>query len=294
MVPAEPRFRTRRPARAVLITPEEPVSPASYSEGYFDRSCGGHEFFSAYGPRIPKPPIAYALKRAGLMPGMRVLDLGCGRGELLYQARAAGAFAVGTDFAPAAVRRAREVSGSPTLLCDAKALPFAASSFDRVFLIGVIDHLHAWELKLCFSEIRRVLKPGGEVLVHTCANASYFKNWTYGARKSLAQGLRAQGIPVHLPSPPRSGEDEVLHVNEHSAAGLRRFFAGISWEAEVEPRPNYRLILHELYGPVLPDGFPLKPAPRWRAWIVLNLLFHGPLRGLLARELFAIARPRTP
>lgn len=283
----EPRSQVRRPVSSV-----EPVPSSSYSEAYFDSSCGGHEFFSAYGPRIPKPQIAYALKSAGLLPGMRVLDIGCGRGELLYQARQAGAFAVGTDFSPAAVRRAGEVSGSPTLLCDAKELPFADSSFDRVFLIGVVDHLHEWELKRCFAELRRVLKPGGEVLIHTCANKAYFKNWTYALRDRLARSARAQGLPVPRPSPPRSGEDEVLHVNEHSPSGLRRFFAGIGWEASVDPRPNYRLLLHQLYGDPLPAGFPLKPSPRWRAWVVLKLLFRGPLKAVLARELFAVARPR--
>lgn len=264
----------------------EPVRPENYTEGYFKASCGGAEFFRAYGAKVLKPPLAYAFKRAGVLPGMKVLDIGCGRGELLYHARQAGAEATGTDFAAAAVRLAGEISGCRTVLCDAKALPFENASFDRVFFLGVMDHLHDWELEACFREIGRVLKPGGLAVVHTCANRHYYKNWTYALRLRLAGLL---GLPQ--PSLPRSDEDFALHVNEHTLAGLRDFFGRIGWRAEVEARPNYKLVLRQLYGEPLPEGFPMKPAPLWKARLYLGLLFRPPLDRILAREFFAIARP---
>ena len=82
-----------------------------------------------------------------------------------------------------------------------------------------------------------------------------------------------------------------LHVNEHSQGDLERFFRRIGWKARVEPRPNYKLVLRELYGEELPEGFPLRPAPRWKALLYLGLLFHAPLDRVLAREFFVEARP---
>ncbi len=62
------------------MSAEKPVSSEKYSEEYYLESCGGSEFFEAFGPKIPKPPLAYSLKRASLQAGMKVLDIGCGRG----------------------------------------------------------------------------------------------------------------------------------------------------------------------------------------------------------------------
>lgn len=268
-----------------------PVPADLYTERYFKQDCGGMEFFSRYGPKVLKPSLAYSLSRAELASGMSVLDIGCGRGEILFQALQAGARGVGTDYAPAALGIAREVSGCPVALCDAKSLPFADSSFDRIFFIGVMDHLHEWELERCFAEMARVLKPGGFVIIHTCANREYYKVWTYGWRQGLAKALRKIGFSTRDPEPPRSGRDFDLHVNEHSAGQMRAFFRRLGWDAEVEPRPNYKLMLTDLYGETLPEDFPMKPTPRWRARLYLWILFWGPFKPYLARELFAVARP---
>ncbi|MBI4679306.1 MAG: class I SAM-dependent methyltransferase [Elusimicrobia bacterium] len=267
-----------------------PVDASRYDERYFDEDCGGAEFYRLFGPKLLKPPLSYSLRRARIKAGMAVLDLGCGRGEILYHVRQAGAWGVGTDSSPAALGLARSSSGCPVTRCDAKELPFADGSFDRVFLMGIVDHLHPWELEKCFAEIGRVLKPGGFAVVHTCTNRHYYKNWSYGFRRFAARLLRAAHLPVRDPAAPRSQSDIALHVNEHSASQLRRFFRRIGWEAEVEPRPNYKLSLKETYGEPLPDGLPIKPAPAWRVWFH-HIFFQWPLTCVLARELFAKAWP---
>ncbi len=266
----------------------KPVPAELYSDEYFREVVGGGEFFEAFGPKVLKPQLAHAVRRAQLASGMRVLDIGCGRGELLYHVRQLGGEAVGTDFAVPALKIAREVSGCPVLRCDAKELPFKDASFDRVFLIGVIDHLHDWELERCFEEVGRVLKPGGLVAVHTCTNRLYYKNLTYGLRRALC---RALGLGP--PSAPRSAEDRELHVNEHSYGDIVRFFRDIGWTCEAELIPNYKLMLGELYGDPLPRGLPMTPVPRWRAALYFGLLFRWPLNRILARELFALVRPKT-
>ena len=272
------------------MKPNKAVSADKYTEDYYLESCGGAEFFDRYGPEIPKPTLAYALKKAELKPGMEILDIGCGRGEILFQAGKIGAGAVGTDYAEAALRLAKTVSGAPVLLCDAKALPFKDGIFDLIFFIGVIDHLHDWELEICFAEMKRLLKPGGRVLVHTCTNRHYYKTLTYRLRKALAAVAASLGAPLRAPRPPRSSEDEQLHVNEHSYGHLRSFFQNIGWEAEIEALPNHKDLVERLYGPKLPPDFPMKAASLWKR--VLNgLLFKTPLKRVLAREYFIAAAP---
>jgi len=269
----------------------EPVSARNYSEEYYLESCGGAEFFRKYGPEVLKPPLAHSLRRADLKRGMSALDIGCGRGELLHQVRRLGARAVGTDYSAAALKLAAEVSGCPVLCCDAKSLPFPDAAFDRIFFLGIIDHLHDWELEKCFAEMARVLKPGGFVLIHTCTNRLYYKSCTYRLRLALARAGRALGLPLGEPEPPRSEEDERLHVNEHSYGDLERFLGRIGWKASIEPMPNYKHLLRGLYGDPLPEGFPMLPAPRWKSVLQAGLLFRPPLDRLLAREFFARAWP---
>ncbi|TBR24826.1 class I SAM-dependent methyltransferase [bacterium] len=269
----------------------EPVASDGYTEEYFRSACGGAEFYALYGPRVPKPQLAYALRLGELRPGLSVLDVGCGRGELLHLAGAAGATAVGTDYAEAALRLARDNGGGRVARCDAKALPFADASFDRVFLLGVVDHLHRWELEACFAELARVLRPGGFVVLHNCANRLHYKALTYAARRRAAALLAGLGLPVRAPSPPRSEEDEAMHVNEHSAGDLRRLFDAVGWDGAVEPMPNYKALVAELYGPDRPADLPLKAYPAWRAALA-KALARSPAAGLTAREFFAVARPR--
>ncbi len=198
---------------------------------------------------------------------------------------------MGTDYAEAALKLAGDISGAPVLRCDAKALPFRDGLFDRIFFVGVIDHMHDWELEKSFAEMRRVLKAEGFVLIHTCTNRHYYKTLTYGVRRALVRAANGLGLGLKEPSRPRSEEDEALHVNEHSCGDLKRFFEGIGWEYEVVPIPNYKYMIARLYGKELPEGFPMKETPGWKTAVFMGLLFRFPLDRLLAREIFVLARP---
>lgn len=263
----------------------EPVPQELYTESYYKDSCGGSEFYRLYGPAVPKPQLAYALGVGDIRAGHRVLDIGCGRGELLHHAQKAGAVAVGTDYAEAALGVARQAGGGRVLRCDAKALPFASKSFDRVFLLGVVDHLHDWELRLAFAEISRVLRDGGRVVAQTCTNRQHHKALSYSLRRSLAALLR-----LREPSKPRSDEDESLHVNEHSYGDLVGFFSSIGWTARVEPMPNYKALAAGLYPAPRPPDLPIRPYAPWRSALA-RAAVRTPLGRILAREFFVVASP---
>ena len=71
------------------------------------------------------------LDAAGVTAGMRVLDVGCGLGDLAAAAAARGAVATGTDLAEGMVEAARgRHPGLEFVLADGEALPFEDGAFD--------------------------------------------------------------------------------------------------------------------------------------------------------------------
>lgn len=54
-------------------------------------------------------------------------------------------------------------------------LPFKTETFDKVFFCDVIEHLYPWKIKRILAEIKRVLRPGGEIIIST-PNLRRFSN----------------------------------------------------------------------------------------------------------------------
>jgi SAM-dependent methyltransferase len=104
---------------------------------------------------------------AELRPGDRALDLGCGAGDFTAAMAEAGARAIGVEVAQAAVERARgRHPGLDFRLVPIEGpLPLEDSSFDVVWASEVIEHVD--DTARWLSEVRRVLAPGGRLLVTT-------------------------------------------------------------------------------------------------------------------------------
>ncbi len=101
-----------------------------------------------------------------------ILDLGCHTGYGTRIIRASGARVTGVDVSPAAIDIARQKyssAGIEFLRLDGRSLPFADCSFDIVTSFKVIEHLT--DHRQFFAEIRRVLRPGGRIIL-TTPNAS--------------------------------------------------------------------------------------------------------------------------
>lgn len=100
----------------------------------------------------------------GVVPGRRVLDGGCGRGEYVVALRAAGVLAFGVEFL--AEKVGEPPPGVPTgtiLRADLEQLPYGPSSFDVVFLNEVLEHVP--DERRALREVWRVLRPGGTVII---------------------------------------------------------------------------------------------------------------------------------
>jgi demethylmenaquinone methyltransferase/2-methoxy-6-polyprenyl-1,4-benzoquinol methylase len=119
-----------------------------------------------------RPQALWALDRhRGTRPVARILDVGCGPGELtrLAARHYPGSRAVGADLTSAMLRLAErerpesDVATRTTYLrADAQRLPFAEAAFDLVLSAFVVRNLP--DLPRALREFRRVLRPGGSLL----------------------------------------------------------------------------------------------------------------------------------
>jgi demethylmenaquinone methyltransferase/2-methoxy-6-polyprenyl-1,4-benzoquinol methylase len=128
--------------------------------GHYDRVCGLMSFGSGQWYRLR------ALQRAGLRPGMKLLDVATGTGLV---ARAAARILVepgsviGVDPSGGMLRQARATGAALLVQGQVEELPFGDARFD--FLTIGFALRHTADLHLAFRECLRVLKPGGRLLV---------------------------------------------------------------------------------------------------------------------------------
>jgi ubiquinone/menaquinone biosynthesis C-methylase UbiE len=115
---------------------------------------------------IDAVPQRDVLDRVGVAPGMDVLDVATGTGNLALRAAALGCRVVGVDLEPEQLGTARRRAGWHDVVVDwvqgdAERLPFADASFDRVFsAFGVrCAPRHAGIAR----ELVRVCRPGGRI-----------------------------------------------------------------------------------------------------------------------------------
>lgn len=262
-----------------------PVSSTQYDEAYFLSACEGfEEFLSSQGGHLSRR-LSQVFALAELKAGMRVLDIGCGRGEILFHCARLGANAYGVDYASAAVRLSRRVADSfehaaeenqaqgkiGVCRSDAKHLPFPRGYFDRVLMFDIVEHLYPWELHQALCQVHRVLTPEGRLIVHTAPNR-WYDQFAYPVVRLVRQMMR-QG--ERYPEDPRALNVAVnvdVHVNEQDMVSLRRTLkkAGFRGQVWLDTPPQNR-----------------KEGPLLAA--VRHIAFNWPpLRWFFEREVFAV------
>jgi ubiquinone/menaquinone biosynthesis C-methylase UbiE len=275
------------PLRGSSVTTQEPapVSPDLYTEEYFLTACEGYEdFLTSEGENLSRR-LKAAFELAAVEPGMKVLDVACGRGEIVRHCALLGADAYGFDYAHAAIRLSRQLvardreraTGMMALAqAEAKHYPFPGGTFDRVLMFDIVEHLHPWELHASLLEARRVLKGDGRLIIHTAPNV-WYDRYAYPVVRRFRR-LTGQG--THYPANPREflvGHNIDVHVNEQSLFGLRRALSRAGFQSRVwlDSPPQRR---HEN-----------------AALVALRYaLFHWvPFRWFFEREVFAVAKKKT-
>ncbi len=255
---------------------ETGVPPDVYTRDYYESACQGYvEFRQSLGEQIPDR-LRIPISRAALSDGMFVLDIGCGRGEVLVQAAQFGAHAIGFDYAVAALEIAAEAinarSDADRILIhlgNAQHLPYPDNSFDRAFMLDVVEHLYPAELHQTLVEIRRVLSPGGQLIVHTMPNTWYYR-FGYPTFR-FAQRLRGKRLPA---DPRDRWKFREVHVNEQNPPALKSALrqAGFKTRVWLQSTQSY-----------------LEEPSRSVRFVMRALVTIYPFRWIFCNDLFAIA-----
>jgi SAM-dependent methyltransferase len=118
--------------------------------------------YERYWERLTAGTLPVLLDRAGVRPGLRILDVACGTGTGASLAAERGAAVSGVDFSVAMIERARRrVPNAHFLEADADALPFPDESFEAV--ICNFGLLHFARPEIALGEMARCLRPGGRL-----------------------------------------------------------------------------------------------------------------------------------
>jgi ubiquinone/menaquinone biosynthesis C-methylase UbiE len=194
-----------------------------------------HESLWESVPAGSQPP-EFVLRRGFLLEhvatGERVLDVGCGEGHFASALLRAGASVVGVDVAEEPLRRARarDPALELRLVGVDEPWPIEDASFDAVWAGETIEHVldtAGW-----LSEVRRVLRPGGRLLLSTPA---------HGRLRVLGLALSRRAFEAHFD--PRAD-----HLRFYTRAGLSRLlcefgFQEVSARAVAGPPAARRLLL---------------------------------------------------
>ncbi|MCX7025497.1 MAG: class I SAM-dependent methyltransferase [Spirochaetes bacterium] len=138
---------------------------ARYDEAYLAYETGNHFRF--------RDLEFEAFRDAGIVlrPGSSFLDVGCATGALIARLRERGIETRGVEFCAETSRYARDVFGLDVFTGRLEDAPLADSRYDLVHAAHLIEHLN--DPRSFLSRARRLIKPGGELVLTTPNEASF-------------------------------------------------------------------------------------------------------------------------
>lgn len=212
--------------------------------------AGDYGHFATY----LEPGALEYLKRLSVSPGTRMLDVGCGAGQIAIPAARAGARVTGVDIASNLIKAARaraKVEGVQLQFDegDAEGLSYADSSFDLV--VSLIGAMFAPRPELVAAELIRVTRPGGRIAM---------ANWTPEGHVGQMFKIIGKHVPPSpaMVSPVKWGDDATLRA---------RFSEGVS---ELETTKRFYTMEYPFPPADVVEFFRLYYGPTNRAFAALD------------------------
>jgi SAM-dependent methyltransferase len=182
---------------------------------------------------------------AGIKPGSRVLDVGCGTGVVGLTAARLGARVTGVDLTPELIARAKENSALMGIEADwregdAEALPLPDATFD--FVVSQFGHMFAPRPEVAVHEMLRVLKRGGVIA---------FSTWPpelFVGRMFAINGKYSPPPPAGVMPPGLWGDPTTIRERLGAAVNDLRFARDAMLLQMLSPQ-HYRLFMETNFGP---------------------------------------------
>jgi len=117
----------------------------------------------------------------GIKPGDKILDIGCGKGFLLYDFTKVvpGVEVYGIDISDYAIANSKEEVRDRLQVGNATSLPFPDQHFDFVYSITTLHNLHCYDLDKALREMQRVSKKNSYLCVESYRNEVEKANLLY-------------------------------------------------------------------------------------------------------------------
>ncbi len=138
-----------------------------YTKDYFLKDCGGWETFLKSGGKKLVKRFQVALKMVKIKKGMKVLDIGCGRGEVTHYCHQQGAEVVGLDFSQAAIKIAKKTYPQILFIHQDIFRYQPETKFSLIIMLDFIEHIPKSQFKNLLRKCHYWLKKDGQILIHT-------------------------------------------------------------------------------------------------------------------------------
>ena len=147
-----------------------------YWEGDRNINYGGYKYDGRW-QKVAKAMVDHY----GIKSGDKIMDIGCGKGFLLYDFTqvVTGVKITGVDISEYAIENAKEEVKDKLQVCHAQELPFEDDSFDLVVSITTLHNLYNYELDRSLREMERVGKKNKYMCVESYRNEDEKTNLLY-------------------------------------------------------------------------------------------------------------------
>ncbi len=192
-----------------------------YDKYYFFRDCGGYDSFKRTEGQQLDTRLLSIYIIANPTESEKILDIGCGRGELSYALSKKGSYVTGIDYAEDAINIAKKTFG----LNNNKNLKYICADFlehkfktkfDKIIAADFVEHIEQTSLELAFKKISSLLTKKGVLIVHTSPNKL---NYIYQYKK-IRTIIKQYGS--YIPKNPRTYYEDLMHINEQTPATLNK------------------------------------------------------------------------
>ena len=231
------------------------VSSKIYDKKYYTSVClGSHEFNQSSGKKL-HPSIEKLLSKLKITSNAKILDLGCGRGDITLFLANRTKETIGIDYSKEAILIANNIKKKfPKKIqkkthfyrMRAEKLKFPDNYFDLVICIDLFEHISKEELEVVLKEISRVLKRNGILFVHTGTN-KLLNDFTYKYYilpmdrflTSIDKKIKQVSYDP-LPKDPRTSAEKEQHINEPNYFYLSNLFKHHNFNGKIEIEIGYR------------------------------------------------------
>jgi ubiquinone/menaquinone biosynthesis C-methylase UbiE len=154
------------------------------------------------------------------------LDVGCGRGEILAHVCKNSKNIYGVDYSRDAVSLTRKrlpVRFRKNILqTDARKIKLKSNSVNKILMGDIVEHMTFSEAVEMLDEAYRLLKPNGQLIIHTSPNR-YFSKYIAKAVYAVLQWLGYKSVAKNFKA--NIDATRIYHVYEFSRADLKKLLS---------------------------------------------------------------------